>query len=52
MEQQRLGTEEVLITGRWRFLSASELVMILAHLSLHKLIEEFCLSGHDFGQIW
>jgi hypothetical protein len=24
----------------------------LAHLSLHKLIEEFCLSGHDFGQIW
>jgi hypothetical protein len=26
--------------------------MDLAHLSLHKLVEEFCLSGHDFGQIW
>jgi hypothetical protein len=34
------------------FISASGLMMILAHLSLHKLIEEFCLSGHDFGQIW
>jgi hypothetical protein len=26
--------------------------MILAHLSLHKLVEEFSLSGHDLGQIW
>jgi hypothetical protein len=25
--------------------------MKLAHLSLHKLIEEFGLSGHDLGQI-
>jgi hypothetical protein len=52
MEQRRLGAEEVLITGRWGFLSASGLVMILAHLSLHKLIKEFCLSGHNLGQIW
>jgi hypothetical protein len=52
MEQWRLGAEEVLITGRWGFISASGLVMDLAHLSLHKLVEEFCLSGHDFGQIW
>jgi hypothetical protein len=52
MEQRRLGAEEILITGRWRFISASGLVMELAHLSLHKLIEEFCLSGHDFSQIW
>jgi hypothetical protein len=52
MEQWRLGTEEVLITGRRRFLSASGLVMILAHLSLHKLVEEFSLSGQNLGQIW
>jgi hypothetical protein len=49
MEQWRLGTEEVLITSQWRFISASELVMELAHLSLHKLVEEFCLLGHDLG---
>jgi hypothetical protein len=52
MKQWRLGAEEVLITGRWGFLSASGLVMMLAHLSLHKLVEEFSLSGHDLGQIW
>jgi hypothetical protein len=28
---------------------ASGLVMELAHLSLHKLVEEFGLSGHDLG---
>jgi hypothetical protein len=27
-------------------------MMEVAHLSLHKLVEEFCLSGHDLGQIW
>jgi hypothetical protein len=52
MEQWRLGTEEILITGRWGFISASGLVMELAHLSLHKLVEKFSLSGHDLGQIW
>jgi hypothetical protein len=26
--------------------------MEAAHLSLHKLVEEFCLSGHDLGQVW
>jgi hypothetical protein len=26
--------------------------MELAHLSLHKLVEEFSLSGQDLGQIW
>jgi hypothetical protein len=26
--------------------------MELAHLSRHKLVEEFDLSGHDLGQIW
>jgi hypothetical protein len=26
--------------------------MEVAHLSLHKLVKEFCLSGHDLGQIW
>jgi hypothetical protein len=26
--------------------------MDMAHLSLHKLVEEFNLSGHDFSQIW
>jgi hypothetical protein len=31
---------------------ASKLMMEVAHLSLHKLIKEFCLLGHDFGQIW
>jgi hypothetical protein len=41
-----------LITGRWGFISASGLVMELAHLSLHKLVEEFGLAGHDLGQIW
>jgi hypothetical protein len=49
MEQWRLGTEEILITGRWGFILASGLVMELAHLSLHKLVEEFGLSGHDLG---
>jgi hypothetical protein len=27
-------------------------MMEVAHLSLHKLVEEFCLSAHDLGQIW
>jgi hypothetical protein len=49
MEQWRLGTEEILITGQWRFISASGLMMEVAHLSLHKLVEKFCLSGHNFG---
>jgi hypothetical protein len=26
--------------------------MEVAHLSLYKLVEEFCLSGHNLGQIW
>jgi hypothetical protein len=52
MEQGRLSTEEVLITGRWRFVSASVLLMKVAHLSLYKLVKEFCLTGHNFGQIW
>jgi hypothetical protein len=27
-------------------------MMELVHLSLHKLVEKFYLSGHDLGQIW
>jgi hypothetical protein len=27
-------------------------MMELAHLSLHKLVEKFCLSGYDLSQIW
>jgi hypothetical protein len=51
MEQWRLSTEEVLITGQWRFVSALGLLMEVAHLSLHKLVEEFYLLGHDLSQI-
>jgi hypothetical protein len=47
-----LRAEKILMAGRRRFITASGLVMIMAHLSLHKLIEEFCLSGHNLSQIW
>jgi hypothetical protein len=43
MEQWGLGAEKVLII----IIRTSGLVMKLAHLSLHLLVEEFCLSGHD-----
>jgi hypothetical protein len=38
MEQWGLSAEKVLVTSRWMFITASGLVMKLAHLSLHWLI--------------
>jgi hypothetical protein len=35
MEQWGLGAEEILVASRWMFITASGLVMKLAHLGLY-----------------
>jgi hypothetical protein len=48
MEQWGLSAEKVLVTSRWMFITASGLVMKLAHLSLYELVQKFRLSCCDF----
>jgi hypothetical protein len=51
-EKWRLGTEKVLIAGRWRIeviTTSSELLTLLVLLCLYQQIEKFRLPCHHLG---